>query len=203
MRNKTEPEPNQMEMLKLMYQSYSGRDNYKVASLFSLITGLAVIFSGYGSVFAKCGNSDWFADALIGLTIVANIAFCMFYFVTLNFGYTSTKEHHMLHIIQRKCGVNSQTYKESELLSTDKELSLYRWHNFIPDFYQGVLVFIIMFQFCISVATCYRLVNWWVIAIPIVFLILQLLMYKFTYGKYLQHVVKKQPQEIILTDINQ
>lgn len=203
MRNKTEPESNQMEMLKLMYQSYSGRDSNKVASLFSLITGLTVIFSGYGWLFMKCGHQYWYQHVLIGLTIVANLAMCMFYFVALNFGYTSTKEHHMLHIIQRRYGVNSQTYKEDELLSAETEVKTYGCCNFIPDFYQGMLVFIILFQFCISVATCYRLVNWWVIAIPIVFLILQLLMYKFMYGKYLRHVVKNQPQEIILSDINQ
>lgn len=180
-----------MEMLRLMYQSYSGRDNNKVSSLFSLIAGLTVIFSGYGCLFMKCGCHGFYSNVLIGITIVANLAMCMFYFVALNFGYTSTKEHHMLHIIQRKCGVNSQTYKEDELLS-DTELNIYRWYDFIPDFYQGMCLFIVAFQFCISIATCYRLACWWLLAIPLVFLCLQLLLYREMYRKYIKHVGRKK-----------
>lgn len=192
----------QKEMLQMMYSSYSQRDEHRLGTAVSLITGTLAVFGAYATLFIKVekfGHEvpfalnhgmtcvDLYTVSLLGLTIVADLLLSLFFFVSLNFGYTSAKEHVLLHLIQKEYGINGKPSVADNLCSP-KNVEVYSICSFIPDFYQGLCVYSMAFQLIISIATALRLACWWPLAVVLLFFLVQCGLYVCVYRKYKRHL---------------
>lgn len=190
------------EMLQKMHDSYLQRDEHRLKNVIALITGTLIVFSAYAVLFVQeetpalkatvtlCYNMEsvsLYAIALWGMTFVADLLLSLFFFVSLNFGYTSTKEHVKLHIVQQCFGINGKTFVANKLYSVEETKS-YGPFGFIPDFYIGLCVYSMSFQLIFPIATALRLGYWFPLTVVLLFFLVQCGLYVCVYRKYKRHL---------------
>ena len=194
----------QKEMLQKMHESYLKRDEHRLVNVIAIITGTLTVFTAYAILFVKeetpvlnatvtvCENLksvSFYEVALWGMTFVADLLLSLFFFVSLNFGYTSAKEHMRLHIVQHCFGINGKTFVTNKLYSAEETKS-YGPFGFIPDFYIGLCVYSLIFQLTFPIATALRLGYWCPLTIPLLFFLAQFALYACVYKKYQRHLQK-------------
>lgn len=196
--------PQTDEFLKEVYKILASKDGHKVGNVFAFIGVVATVFTGYGYLFALplkeeikvvntmfCGT-DLYTLSLIVCCIFCCGALCLLFFMSLNFGYTSAKDHHILRMISNKigCGDLYKLQQDSfEPCETKKH-----WSNFIPDFYAGLCISAIVMQILLTIVTIVRISNCWVTTILLTVLLSVIAaqggLWRYYYWKFNKHIKK-------------
>lgn len=161
-------QPQTDEFLMEVYKIFASKDGHKVGNVFAFIGVVATVFTGYGYLFAlplkeeiKAANTmfcntDLYTLSLIVCCIFCCCALCLLFFISLNFGYTSAKEHHILHMISNTMGYGNLyklPYQQKTLDPYETKCNLC---NFIPDFYAGLCISVIVMQMLLTIVTIVR-----------------------------------------------
>ena len=188
------------EFLKEVYMILASKDGHKVGNVFAFIGVVATVFTGYGYLFAlplkeeiKVVNTmfcdtDLYTLSLIVCCIFCCGALCLLFFISLNFGYTSAKDHHILRMISNKIGCGDLYKLQPQQVAFEPCETKKHWSNFIPDFYAGLCISAIVMQILLTIVTIVRVSNCWATFALLIVLAIVLMgqwrLWMYNFGKF-------------------